>query len=78
MTVDFLNSIFLYAAVHGISDIHFEAAARDWNIRIRRQGELEEVQRVRTEIGMEINLKSWRIVALLWMGVFPLYMRPKA
>ena len=57
MTVDFLNSIFLYAAVHGISDIHFEAAARDWNIRIRRQGELEEVQRVRTEIGMEINLK---------------------
>jgi general secretion pathway protein E len=56
-TVDFLNQLFLYAATQGISDIHFEAAARDWNIRIRRQGELEEIQRVRNEIGMEINLK---------------------
>lgn len=56
-TVDFLNGLFLYAAQEGISDIHFEAGARDWNVRIRKQGELEEVQRVRNDIGMEINLK---------------------
>lgn len=55
--VEYLNNLFLYAVTNGISDIHFESAASDWNIRVRSQGQLQEILRVRGDVGREIATK---------------------